>query len=144
MIPTREKLHVILIIEDEFARGLLEVAAEESGMFGLIRAAENRHEALALIWDSIEEHERPDVIIADLCTDGCNSVQLARDLRTYDDTRGVLVALVTDGANGGEQSIAEAAGADYVGNYSASITDMAAMMQEIARRAISSPSVALH
>lgn len=136
MTPPTEKLRLLLVIEDEVARSVLEAAAEDSDMFGAIACAEDAHDALAHIWEGVQRQCLPDVVVADMDMTGCNGTQLTCELRRHDETRAVYIALIAQATNELGRAAAETAGADCFGAYSASIREMSEVMREIARRSI--------
>lgn len=141
MIPLCEKLRLLIVMEDAFARDVLAAAAESSGMFGAIRGAEDVHEALAQVWDGVQRQALPDVIVADLDLADGNGPQFAGELRRNEETRAVFIALVAEAPNDLGRAAAEAAGADCFGLFSTSVEEMSEVLGEIARRSIAAGRV---
>ena len=143
MTPSAEKLRLLLVIENEISRGVIETAAEASDMFGSIACAEDAHDALAQVWDYVQQESLPDVIVADMEMTGCNGIELTRELRRHDETRPVFIALVAESTNELGRASAETAGADCFGAYSTSVPEMTEVLREIARRSIAATRVAM-
>ena len=141
MTPPCEKLRLLIVVEDGFARDVLVSAAEASDMFGIITCAEDAHEALAEIWDGVQRQTLPDVLVADLDLTDYNGTQLTCELRRHNETRAVFIALIAETTNELGRAAAETAGADCFGVYSTSVTDMAEVLREIGRRSIAASRV---
>lgn len=88
-----ERLEILIVSEDWFARSLFGNAAEETGIYASIKTAEDAYLALAEIWDSVEAGGAPDVVFLHADLPGMTSLELARRLREDSDTKKVFVAV---------------------------------------------------
>ena len=141
MTPPCEKLRLLVVVEDVFARDVLVSAAEASDMFGIITCTEDAHEALAEIWDGVQKQQLPDVVVADLDLTDYNGTQLTSELRRHCETRSVFIALIAETTNELGRAAAETAGADCFGMYTTSVYEMTEVLREVARRSIAASRV---
>lgn len=138
MIPNAEKLRIIIVSEDWFARSLLESTLRESGMFSHVIAAEDGYTAVAEMWQCIEDGAAPDIILADGALAILSPAQLIRSVRENPETEGIFVAVLTEFSAEPEPETPVVEGADFSVPCSAGCTDLTEIIQELAFRAANS------
>lgn len=143
MAPPIEKLRLLVVIENAFARAVMIAAAEESEMFGVVFCAEDAHVALAEIWHGVQRQLLPDVVIVDLNLPMYDGAQLVAELRRHEEMRGLFVAIVAEQADEAGRVAAQNAGADCFGMYSTAAPEMTEVLREVGRRAIAESRLAI-
>lgn len=138
MIPNAERLRIIIVSEDWFARSLLESTLRESGMFSHVIAAEDGYTAIAEMWQCVEDGSTPDIILADGALAILSTAQLVRSVRENPETEGIFLAVLTEFSTEPDQETPTVEGADFSSPCSAGCTDLTEMVQELAFRAANS------
>jgi CheY-like chemotaxis protein len=136
MIPNAERLRIIIVSEDWFARSLLESTLRESGMFSRIIAVDDGYTAIAEAWQGVEDGSVPDIILADGALTVMSPAELIRSLRENPETERIFFAVLTEFATEPEQEAPEVEGADFSSPCSAGCTDLAEIVAELACRAV--------
>lgn len=136
MIPNAERLRIIIVSEDWFARSLLESTARETGVFSRVLAVEDGYMALAEMWQWVEDGASPDIILADGALTVMSATQLVRGVRENPETEGIFCGVLTEFASDPDQeSPPTVEGADFSAPCSAGCSDLTEILQELASRA---------
>lgn len=138
MIPNAERLRIIVVSEDWFARSLLESTLRETGMFSQIIATDDGYNALAEMWQCVEDAAPPDIILADGALSVMSTAQLIRSVRENPETEGIFFGVLTESAAEADQEPPSIEGADFSSPCSAGCSDLTEIVQELAFRAANS------
>lgn len=138
MIPNAERLRIIVVSEDWFARSLLESAIRESGTFSRVAAVEDGYTAVAEVWQWVEDGAIPDVVLADGALSVMSAQQLLRSLRENPETEGIFFGVLTEASTELEPEPVAVEGADFLSPCSAGCTDLSELIEELASRAANS------
>ncbi len=136
MIPDAEKLKIVMVSEDWFARSMLASTALDSGLFSRVISTDDGYAAIAETWQCIEDGAAPDIMLADDSLGVMSAEQLCRTLRENRETEGVFVAVLTEGSMMADAEVPRVEGADYATARSAGTMDLATLVQEVTSRAV--------
>jgi CheY-like chemotaxis protein len=137
MIDAGGQLGLLLVHRDDAVLRQLETAAQQSGFFySAIKMTDGRF-ALEHVWQCIRGERKnavPDAVVAGVRLGGLNGVQFTRELRRYDETRGLFIALLPAMAGPLDQDAAENAGCDFFLRRPESTAGLAKAFASIAQR----------
>lgn len=137
MIASGGQLSLLLVHRDEAMLRELDTAARKSGFFAPTLTMTDGRFALEHIWQCIRGEKNlpvPDAIVAGVRLGGLNGVQLTRELRRYDETRRLFIAIMPAMAGPLDQDAAENAGCDFFLKRPETLAGLAKAFAAIAQR----------
>ncbi len=134
MIPESEKLNVLLVGIDDFARSLFEAAAEESDCFADPVSTGDGYETLALIWEAWNQGTPFDAVISEMEVPGLDAVQFTDELRQHAETRSLFVAILASNLSDFDRVAAVAAGVNEFADYSAAMPELVEKFRALSER----------
>lgn len=137
MIDSGGKLGLLLVHRDDEMLRELDTAARKSGFFDRTTTMTDGRFALEHVWQCIRGEKNfpvPDAIVAGVRLGGLNGVQFTRELRRYDETRELFIALLPAMAGPLDQDAAENAGCDFFLKRPSTLAGLAKAFASIAQR----------
>lgn len=144
-IEASAHLGLLLVNRDEAVLRRLDSAARQTGCFGPTRTMTDGRFALEHLWQCIRREKAatvPDVVVTGLQLGGLNGIQFIRELRRYDETRGLFIALLPAACGPLDQDAAENAGCDFFLKRPATVAGLEKALAGIAQRCVAKASPA--
>lgn len=90
------RLSIAIVSEDWLGRSLFAEAASATLRFSRIIQADDGYTALAEIWQAVDEHTRPDIVLIDQNACDLSIGRLITEIRAAPRTQGIFIAAVAD------------------------------------------------